>query len=487
MIMQQHNDFYLWHRPHSELLSQEQLSKIYSAALEVLERVGGDFHDKEAVDLLAGAGGYVKDEKRVRIPSYMVEEALQTVPKRVVISDRNGNRTMFLEGRNVYFGTGSDTNFTLDPSRGERRKALKEDVAKGARVVDYLSDIDFCMSFGLASDVNAMTSDCHHFEAMVQNTIKPLIMCSWDREGLKRMFDMMIAVKGSEESFQAEPFVLVYVQAISPLVFPKESLQKLLFCAEKRIPLIWIPGCPTLGTTGPVYPAGTLVIGTAEFLAGLVLAQLKQKSSPIIGPGGGCCVLDMQTGLMPYGAPEYGMAGGMARYLNLPSWGTGGVSDSKVLDEQAMAEAYQSLFHSALFGSNLIHDVGYLDNGNTSSLELLTMCNDLISKTRRFLRSFVVSQETLSLDVIEEVGPGGSFLDHPQTVEHFREEIWMPKLIDRQDHDGWAASGRKTFKQKANERVRWILENHEPDRLPEHVAKHLRQMVEQYDRVRTKR
>jgi trimethylamine--corrinoid protein Co-methyltransferase len=195
----------------------------------------------------------------------------------------------------------------------------------------------------------------------------------------------------------------------------------------------------------------------------------------------------MQTGLMPYGAPEYGMAGGMARYLNLPSWGTGGVSDSKVLDEQAVAEAYQSLFHSALFGSNLIHDVGYLDNGNTSSLELLTMCNDLISKTRRFLRSFVVSQETLSLDVIEEVGPGGSFLDHPQTAEHFREEIWMPKLIDRQDHDGWAASGRKTFKQKANERVRWILENHEPDRLPENVAKHLRQMVEQYDRVRTER
>ena len=88
-----------------------------------------------------------------RIPSYLVEEALQTVPKRVVISDRNGNRTMFLEGRNVYFGTGSDTNFTLDPSRGERRKALKEDVAKGARVVDYLSDIDFCMSLYDTSNI----------------------------------------------------------------------------------------------------------------------------------------------------------------------------------------------------------------------------------------------------------------------------------------------------------------------------------------------
>jgi trimethylamine--corrinoid protein Co-methyltransferase len=481
------NDFYLWHRPHSELLSPEQLTRIYDAALEVLERVGGDFHDREAVDLLAGAGAHVKEKKRVRIPSYLVEQALQATPKRVVIGDRNGKRTMFLEGKNVYFGTGSDTNFTLDPYTGERRKALKEDVARAARVVDYLSDINFCMSFGLASDVNAMTSDCHHFEVMVQNTVKPLIMCSWDLQGLKTMFDMMAAVKGSEEALRTQPFVLIYLQAISPLVFPKESLQKLLFCAEKRLPVIWIPGCPTMGSTGPIHPAGTMVVGVAEFLAGLVIAHLKQKGCAVVAPGGNCCVLDMQTGLMPYGAPEYQFAAGMARYLNVPSWGTGGVSDSKTLDEQAVAEAYQSVYHSALFGSNLVHDVGYLDNGNTSSLELLTMCNDLISKTRRFLRSFVVCQETLALDVIEAVGPGGNFLDHPQTVEHFKQEIWMPELIDRQDHDAWAASGRKTFKQRANEKVRWILENHEPEKLPKDVTKDLRKIVEQYDRALAKR
>ncbi|MBW2059793.1 MAG: trimethylamine methyltransferase family protein [Deltaproteobacteria bacterium] len=484
--MRKSNDFCLWHRPCSELLSREQLTKIYDAALHVLERVGGDFHDQEAVELLSGAGAHVKDGKRVRIPSHLVEQALGTVPRRVVIADRGGRARMFLERENVYFGTGSDTNFTLDPYTGKRRKALKEDVAKAALLVDYLSDIDFCMSFGLASDVNPMTSDCHHFEAMVSNTEKPLIMCCWDVEGLKRIFDMMVAVRGSEEDLEARPFVLIYVQAISPLVFPRESLQKLLFCAEKRIPLIWIPGCPTMGATGPIHPAGTMVVGVAEFLAGVLLTQLKRKGSPVIGSGRGCCVLDMQTGLMPYGAPEYGMGDGMARFLNIPSWGTGGVSDSKILDEQAVAEAYQSLYHSALFGSNLIHDVGYLDNGNTSSPELLTMCNDLISKTRRFLRSFVVSQETLSLDVIEQVGPGGTFLDHPQTAEHFRDEIWMPELLDRQDHDGWVASGSRTFKERANEKARWILENHEPARLPSEVARDLRRIVEEYDRTRGK-
>jgi trimethylamine--corrinoid protein Co-methyltransferase len=394
---------------------------------------------------------------------------------------------MFLEEKNVYFGTGSDTNFTLDPYTGERRKALKEDVAKAARVVDYLPEIDFCMSFGLASDVNIMTSDCHQFEAMVQNTEKPLITCSWDLEGLRRMYDMMVTVKGSEETLQAEPFAMIYLQAISPLVFPKESLQKLLFCAEKKLPVIWIPGCPTMGSTAPIHPAGTSVIGVAEFLAGLVLTQLKQKRSPVIVAGGGCCVLDMQTGLMPYGAPEYQFAAGMARYLHLPAWGTGGVSDSKTLDEQAVAEAYQSLYHSALFGANLIHDVGYIDNGNTSSLELLTMCDDFIGKTRRFLRSFVVSQETLALDVIEEVGPGGNFLDHPQTVARFKEEIWMPELIDRQDHDAWAAGGRKTLKERANQKVRWILENHEPEGLPDEVTRALHGIVAGYDSQRAQR
>lgn len=485
------NNFYLWQRPDLRMVSDEQLEKICHAALEILERIGGDFHDKAAVDLLADAGASVINKKRVRIPSFLVDEALRTVPRRVVISDRNGKRKMFLEGKNVYFGPGPDTPFTLDPYTGERRKAIKDDVAKGARVVDYLSDMDFCMSFGLASDVNRMTSDCHHFEAMVQNTAKPLIVIPWSIEGLKRMFDMMVTIKGTEEDLQAEPFTIIFSQATSPLTFSKDSLQKLLFCAEKRIPTIWTGGCPTLGTTGPVYPAGAAAVGLAEFLSGLVLVQLKQKGCPVIATGGSFGSLDMSTGLRPYATPEEDLgtlcSTELARYLNIPSFGIGGMTDSKVLDQQAAAEACTSLFVSSISGSNLIHDVGYMDNGMTSSLELLTLCCDFISRTKRFLRSFTVSEKTLALNVIEEVGPGGNYLTHPQTVEHFREEIWMPELIDRQDYENWHTAGAKTLKQRTNEKVRRILETHEPEALPEDVEKSIREIVEKYDQLSLKR
>ena len=478
------NDFSFWQRPHFQTLSDDQLERILTGAMETLERVGGEFHDPECVRLLADAGAHVTGKTRVRIPAHLVEAALGSVPKRVVVCDRNGRRKMFLQDRNTYFGCGSDTTSTLDPITAERRPALKSDVARAAQVSDALSDIDFCMSFGLASDVNRLTSDCHHFEAMVQNTTKPLVITAWDLEGLERIYDMMVAVKGDPQTLLAQPFVTVFLMAISPLVFPRESLQKLLFCAQHRIPVIWTSGCPTTATTAPVDPAGAMAVGVAEFLAGLVLAQLKNPTCPVI-MGAAFGSLDMSTGVRPYGAPEQDFghicAGEMARYLQIPSWGVGGTTDANVLDEQAVAEAHQKLFLSALAGSNLIHDVGYMESGLCSSLELLTICNEFISRTRRFLRGFVVSEETLALDVIEEIGPGGDYLTHDQTLARFREEIWMPELIDRQDYNSWKASGSTTLKERANAKVRAIIDTHKPQPLPADTLKFIRQSVAAYD------
>ena len=480
------NDFALWQRPYFEMLSSDQLAKVYEASLELLERVGGDFYDDESINLLADAGAHVQDNRRVRIPSHLVERALRSAPQRVVISNRNGKRTLFLEGRNIYFGTGSDTPFVLDPHTGQRRKAMKADVGNAARIVDTLPDLDFCMSSALANDVNEMTSDGHHFEAMVKNTVKPLIITSWSLKGLQKIYEMMVAVKGTEKDLEMNPFVIVFLMAISPLRFPKESLQKLLFCAEKRIPLIWTSGCPTMGSTAPIWPAGAFVVDVAEFLAGLVLSQLKNPGCPVIA---GCCgfgSLDMRTGLRPYNSPEQDFGhicgGEMARYLRLPSWGVGGTSDSKVLDEQAVAQAYQKLFLSAISGANLIHDVGYLDNGLTTSLDLLTICQDFIAGIRRFLRSFVISKETLGVEAIEKIGPGGDFLTQPDTLQHFKQEIWMPELIDQQSYPGWAATGKKTLKQRANEKIKWMLDHYEPERLPASVEKYLSEVTAAYDR-----
>jgi trimethylamine--corrinoid protein Co-methyltransferase len=482
--MRKENDFSLWQRPYLRLFSHEQLTKIYQASLNILERIGGDFYDEEAVELLAGAGAYVKDKRRVLIPSHLVEEALRTVPKRVVMSNRDGKRVMFLEGTNIYFGTGSDTPFVLDPYTGERRGGVKDDVVKSARVVDYLPEIDFCMCFAIAGDVNEMASDVHHFEAMLLNTKKPLIITSWSLGGLKSIYEMMLAVKGDEKRLEAEPFVIFYAEPVTPLKHPKESLQKLLFCAEKGIPVLYAPA-PTRGSTAPITSAGAFAVGVAEVLTGLVLGQLKRKGSPFIC-GGGAGVMDMRTTIRPYAAPEQDLGRvfrtEIARFFNLPSWGSGGTSDSKLFDEQAAAEANQQIFLSSLIGSNLIHDVGYLETGMTSSLDLLTLCNEFISKTKRFLRSAVISEDNLALDVIEEVGPGGNFLTHPHTLAHFKEEIWIPELIDRQNYQNWVNLGGKSLKQRVNEKTRWIIENHKPEKLPPEVEKEIKVILQGYEK-----
>ena len=474
-------DFHYWQRPSFSLLSREQLDRIYEAALEVLARVGGEFHDPEAVALLGDAGAKVENHIRVRIPEKLVTDALRQAPRRIEIHDRDGQPALSLQDRNTYFGPGSDTPYTLDPVSGERRPAVLEDVARAARVVDALPELDFGMCFGLASDVPEQVSDLYHFVAMVRNTAKPLVVTAWDLEGLRSIYRMMEMVAGDQTTLNERPFVVVFLMAISPLRFPVESLQKLMFCARNSIPCIWTSGCPSAGASAPIFPAGSLVVALAEFLAGLVVAQLACPGAPVI-VGSAFGALDMARGLRPYAAPEQDFGhlaqAEVARYLQLPSWGNGGCSDSNTLDQQATLEAGRKLMLSALAGNNLIHDLGYLDNGMTSSLELLTICNEMVSQIRRFLQGIPVTPETLAMDTIAAIGPGGHYLDHPQTRDHFHHQIWKPELISRKGYDAWQAEGGTTLRQRARAKVLDIIENHEPEPLGTDILREMETLLE---------
>jgi trimethylamine--corrinoid protein Co-methyltransferase len=202
--------------PQIRYLSPDQIQTIHQATLQVMERTGVVFYEPEVVEILRKAGAHVSDDNRVRIPAHLVEEALRTAPSRIVISDRNGQPAMFLEGTNSYFGTGSDTPNVIDPYSGQRRPALKQDVAEAARICDYLPNIDFVMSMGLASDVNALTSDRHHFEAMRSNTTKPIIFTAWNLDGLKDIYDMCVAVAGSPEAFRKNASAILYAESTTP-------------------------------------------------------------------------------------------------------------------------------------------------------------------------------------------------------------------------------------------------------------------------------
>jgi trimethylamine--corrinoid protein Co-methyltransferase len=284
-------------------------------------------------------------------------------------------------------------------------------------------------------------------------------------------------VTGGADALRRNPLCACYINVTSPIQHNAESLQKLLFMAEKGLPTTYNP-VVLRGTNGPVTQAGAVAFGNAGELAGLVIAQLKREGAPIILTGGTQDMLDMRTTQDVYAAPENRvLCVEMAHYYNMPIFGLGGCSDSQLPDEQALAEISLSLLTETLAGSHLIHDVGYLAGGMTNSLESVVMADEVIHWIRRFTQGVEVSRETLALDVTHEFGPKGDFLSSPHTRAHFRQD-WYPKLIERQRWENWSAAGGKTFRQRARERALKVLETHQPEPLPEDMAKAIQGVVD---------
>jgi trimethylamine--corrinoid protein Co-methyltransferase len=475
MVLQSNYVMYL--TPQFRKLSNDQLAQIHNASLEILDRTGVCLYEEEALNLLKKAGVKVEDGNRVRIPPGLVEWALSIAPKRVVLCDRNGRRVMPLERNNVFFGPGSDCPNILDHRTGERRRGTLRDIEEGIRLCDALPNIDFLMSICIASDIDQQVADRYQMRAMLMNSTKPILFVTTEFEGTVDAIKMAEAVAGGEEGLRRNPICALYINVTSPLRHNTEALQKLLFMAGKGLPTTYTP-VVLRGISGPVTPAGALALANAGELAGLVIAQLKREGAPIILSGGTNDMLDMRTLGDVYAAPENRvMFVEMAHYYGLPVFGLGGASDSKLPDEQAAAEAAFSLILEALAGTHLVHDVGYLESGMTNSFEQIVICDELINYVKRFMQGLVVNEETLALDVIDQVGPHGDFLGTEHTARHYKED-WYPRLLDRNDFDTWKAAGGKTLRQRARERVEEILSSHRPEPLPKDVQAKIDAIVE---------
>lgn len=449
-------------------LDENELDDIHYSSLELLERTGVNIQDKECLDLLYKAGASISAPYRVRIPSALVEHCLGTAPKKVTLADRKGRRVLFLEKNKVYFGTGSDLKNTIDHVSSTRRISTLADIKRAASVCDSLDGIDFIMSYGLPNDIPPEQVDIEAFLAMITHTTKPLILTSVDGpRSLERIYRISCAIAGGEDNLKRNPFWVLYGQFVSPFQHGKDSLERLLFCADRHIPIIYVPTVMS-GASGPVTMAGSLALGNAEALAGLVIHQLRAPGAPFIY--GGCiCPFDMQVASIAYGAPEWHMASGvlaqLSRRYGLPVFGTGGCSDSKIIDEQAIAEATSSLLLEAHSGINLIHDVGYLESGLCGSLDFLVICNELIKLTKRTLSKFHIDTGHLAIDLIDKIGPGGNFLESEHTLNHFKEEVWYPELFDRQNFNNWSSQGNTTMLSRARAKLDQILTKHLPEPL----------------------
>jgi trimethylamine--corrinoid protein Co-methyltransferase len=458
-------------------LSPEQCQKLHNASLEILSRTGARLYDQEAIDLLKEAGASVADGNRVRIPAGLVEKAFSTVPKRVTLYDRHGQSPLYLEEGNCYYGPGSDCLNIIDHRTGERRKPVVQDIVEGMVLCDALPHIDFVMSMFLPVDVEPMVSDRYQMEAILNYTTKPIVYVTNEFSGCVDAVEMAEVVAGGAESLMLRPFAACYINVTSGLVHNAEALQKLLFLAGKGLPALYIP-VVDCGITGPVTPAGGMALVNAGALVGLVLSQLKREGAPFVAPGWGGEGLDMRTMVSPYCAPDSkGMANALAQHYGLPMFGLGGCSESKLVDQQAAAEAALTLLTETLGGANLIHDLGYLESGLCGSLAQLVICHEIVGWIEHLVAPIEISDETLALDLIDEAGPEGQFLDTDHTMAHFRER-WYPDLFERGNYDQWQARGAKSLGERAAERVEEILAEHEPEPLPEDVAQAVHAVVE---------
>ena len=475
-------DKYRLRIPRLVVLSKDELELIHLSTLEVLRRTGIAVKEPKAVEVFKKAGCFI-DGERVRIPAHLVERALRATPPRVSMSDRNGRPAMFLEDNNVYFGTGSDTPYISDLQTKKRRLAVLKDVENVAKVVDYLPELSFLMCSGIASDVNPKISDIYHFGAMVSHTEKPLVFTSWSLDNLKAIIAMAEAVAGGAKELRSKPFVALYTEPISPLTLAAESTQKLMFMADKALPVVFTPGLLT-GGTGPVTIAGGLVQANAEMLGGYVLAHSIREGVPFIY-GGGVFPIDMATGLLRYSAPEGLLATSaltdMARHYRLPMFSFAGCSDSNTYDEQAAIEGALWTLLSSLNGGNLVHDVGYINNGLTISYEQLVVSNEVIAFVRRMTGGFEINEETLALDLIHNVGPGGEYLTSEHTLKHFKEN-WSPQLFSRTSYERWQKEGKKGLATRANEKAKEILKTHVPKPLDQGLQAELERIVKFMDK-----
>jgi len=464
--------------PRYVLLTEEQIRAIHLASLELLETVGMQVLHDEAVQILRAAGCRVQGDDVVLMPNWLVEECIATAPSRITIYDRRGEPAMRLEGRNIYFGLGTDLIRTQDPRTGETHPSRLQDVINAARVADYCQNVDFVASFALAYDVptNLMYVECAR--AMMENSTKPIFFTAGGEADLAVIARMAAAVAGGDEELQRRPFIIHYSEPTAPMRLSEGAVDKLLFCAEKAIPICFTPG-DLLGGSTPVTVAGGVVQANAEALGSIVLHQLKGKGSPIIS-GMAVAPLDMRTTTISYGAPEWRLTNSafadLYHHYGLPMWSTVG-SDAHCLDEQAAMEHAFGTLLAALDGANLIHDVGYLGQGLLGNPASIIMCDEIIGYVKRLLRGFEITRETMGVEVTARVGPGGNFLSDEHTVRHFRQELWRPPYANREAPDIWAAKGAKSYGQVVSEKAIEVLATHEPEPLPSATLRTIGQIV----------
>ncbi len=472
--------------PYFSVLEKDEIDLILSSAYEILKMVGFKVYNERALRIFSEGGAEVDQKERlVKLEEELVREALRRAPSSFEIYSRDGEERFVLEDGKTYFVPGSAAIRVIDRKTGRARDPLAKDYVDLVRLVNQLDNLKFQSTAVIPTDVPKMISDRYRLYIALCNTNKPVYTGAFTVDGAIDMKEMLIAVAGSEEELERKPRAAFTCCPSPPLKWSEITSQNVIDLAESGIPISILP-MPVVGLASPATLSGSLVQHVAEFFSGLVLAQLVKPGAPVLF-GGSPAPVDQRTATTLMGAVETVLMTSalsqIARTLRIPTDMYVGLSNSKVLDEQASAETLLGMALGALAGINMIEGAGMIEFESCQCLEKLVVDNELAGMVYRLMKGIEVSEDLLALDILREVGAGGSFTSSMKAMklvmDRFREEIHMiGPPFDVSNRRAWELKGSKDARKRAKELVDELLAKAEPDLPPKEVAKELNEIMD---------
>jgi trimethylamine--corrinoid protein Co-methyltransferase len=447
-------------------LSDNAIMDIHNGSLELLSEVGIEVANDQARDIFSRHGARITDDHRVIMPPKLVEDAMQQIPSEFMLYGRQAQNHIHYRPGCFYASTGGSAQYVLD-LEGRRRWATCKDLHDIISLVDHLAYIDLISLPIYLNDVAKENVDVNRFYAGLKNSTKHIIGAVYTTEGLAKVCKMAEIVGG--ENWKAKPIIsIVLCPVISPLRLDEFATDIMVEATKKGI-ITYNFSMTQVGCTAPMTIAGTLATLNAEVLAVSTLIQLIHPGLPTLYcsvPG----LTDLKTGQFITGGVEYALlnagATQMAQFYNMPIWATAGRTDSKIPDAQAAYEHALTIPYVVLAGANHVScGAGFIDFVLTVSFEQYVIDNEIIGMVKRMKRGFEVNPETMALDVIKRVGPGGNFMAEEHTVNYMRAELYQPTLSDRLGREKWDEQGGMDTRERARDLARDFIENHEPDGL----------------------
>ncbi len=455
------------------ILSDDEVNRIHCGTLEILEETGVVFEHKKALEILESAGCKVDFEnKRVRFPSYLVEQCIRRCPSSFTMKAREDKNSLRFGRHTLYF-----TNFVamdaLDVDTGQRRTASLGETIDAIKVLDALDNIHWITSgpyFNIQGVPPVMVIPTTTALRIKHSSKATCGLSGYDCD----IWEIKMAKATNQQ-------ITGIITSSPPLTWGESVVTSALRYLEAGFPIT--PGSGlNFGGNGPATIAGSMILNNAELLSMLVLAQVFKPGSPFM-PANYQQPMDMRTGQPLEGAIEKGLSGmvfaQMWRYYDIPCW-IFCSSDSKVPDYQCGYEKGISALLQALAGPSVFFAAGSVHDELTWSPFVAAMDNDIYGMIGRVLRGVKVTEETLAIDLIKQVGPiPGNYLNTAHTRNWWKHELFIPVLADRMSHPEWLKAGGKNIVDRAKERVKTILESHQPDPLPDDQSKAVDEILEE--------